>query len=311
MSARDNAQRNIHLCNCNGTMLLDAAVLERALELAGPLPIHTQLCQKELAAFADRASGDVLVACTQEARLFGDVADDAGKAQTIRFVNVRESAGWSGEATRAMPKIAALIAAAVLPDPQPVPRVSFKSGGQLLIIGPAAAALPWAERLRTHLAVTVLIAAVPVFGTLFYLLPFASDFPSMAAALAPLLVVCGFIIAEPGIGPFGTFAAVYFSVVSNIDNVMPYDSVGFLNNSVAILIGIGVALVLFATFFPETSAQAGRRFRRQLLVGLSRLAGARYPLSKLMKAPFMNDSPRYWGVSRTSQMRHAGALRAL
>jgi len=157
MSAQDKAQRNIHLCNCNGTMPLDAAILERTLELAGPLPIHAQLCQKELAAFADRASGDVLVACTQEARLFGDVADDAGKAQTIRFVNIRESAGWSGEATRAMPKIAALIAAAVLPDPQPVPRVSFKSGGQLLIIGPAAAALSWAERLRAHLAVTVLI----------------------------------------------------------------------------------------------------------------------------------------------------------
>jgi ferredoxin len=164
MSARDNAQRDIHLCNCNGTMPLDAALLERALELAGPLPIHTQLCQKELAAFADRASGDVLVACTQEARLFGDVADDAGKAQTIRFVNVRESAGWSSEATRAMPKIAALIAAAALPDPQPVPRVSFKSGGQLLIIGPAAAALSWAERLRSHLAVTVLITG-PATGS--------------------------------------------------------------------------------------------------------------------------------------------------
>jgi ferredoxin len=157
MSAQDNVQRNIHLCNCNGTMALDAAVLERALELAGPLPIHTQLCQKELAAFADRASGDVLVACTQEARLFGDVADDAGKTQTIRFVNIRESAGWSREAAGAIPKIAALIAAAALPDPQPVPRVSFKSGGQLLIIGSAATALSWAERLRTHLAVTVLI----------------------------------------------------------------------------------------------------------------------------------------------------------
>jgi ferredoxin len=145
-------------------MPLDAAMLERALELAGPLPIHTQLCQKELAAFADRASGDVVVACTQEARLFGDVADDAGKAQTIRFVNIRESAGWSSEAAGALPKIAALIAAAALPDPQPVPRVSFKSGGQLLIIGPAAAALSWAERLRTHLAVTVLITG-PATGS--------------------------------------------------------------------------------------------------------------------------------------------------
>jgi ferredoxin len=161
MSAQDNVQRNIHLCNCNGTMPLDAALLERALELAGPLPIHTQLCQKELAAFADRASGDVLVACTQEARLFGEVADDADKTQTIRFVNIRESAGWSREAAGAIPKIAALIAAAALPDPQPVPRVSFKSGGQLLIIGPAASALSWAERLRTHLAVTVLVTGSP------------------------------------------------------------------------------------------------------------------------------------------------------
>jgi Fusaric acid resistance protein family len=75
----------------------------------------------------------------------------------------------------------------------------------------------------------------------------------------------------------GTFAAVYFSVVSNIDNVMPYDSVGFLNTTIAILVGIGVELALFATFFPETSALADRRFRRQLLVGLSRFAGVRHP----------------------------------
>ena len=138
-------------------MTLDAAALERALALAGPLPIHTQLCQKELAAFADGLGGEVLVACTQEATLFGDIADEAGKTQSIRFVNIRERAGWSREAAGAMPKIAALVAAAALPEPQPVPRVSFNSGGQLLIIGPAAAALEWADRLRTRLAVTVLI----------------------------------------------------------------------------------------------------------------------------------------------------------
>lgn len=158
MSAQDfHKQRNLHLCSCNGTMKLDAAVLERALELAGPLPIHTQLCQKELAAFADGAAGDVLVCCTQEAKLFGDIADDAARVQSIRFVNVRENAGWSRDAADALPKIAALIAAAALPDPQPVPRVSFTSGGQLLIVGPATTALSWAERLHSHLAVTVLI----------------------------------------------------------------------------------------------------------------------------------------------------------
>ncbi len=154
MSARD---KTIHLCTCNGTMPLDGEALARALELAGPLPLHTELCQKELARFAAHAGGDVLVACTQEARLFGDVAEDSGKTQTIQFVNIRETAGWSAEARAATPKIAALLAMATLPEPQPVPRVAFKSEGRLLIVGPAAAALAWAARLHGPLDVSVLI----------------------------------------------------------------------------------------------------------------------------------------------------------
>jgi ferredoxin len=156
MSLQD---KTLHLCSCNGTMPLDAAALARALELVGELPANTQLCQKELAAFADRSAGDVIVACTQEARLFGDIAEDGGKAQTIRFVNIRETAGWSAEAAATTPKIAALLAMAALPEPAPVPRVAFKSEGQLLIAGPAREALAWAQRLHEQLAVTVLITS--------------------------------------------------------------------------------------------------------------------------------------------------------
>jgi len=154
MSVRD---KQLHVCNCNGTMPLDEQALARALELSAPLPLHTQLCQKELGMFAQHTSGDVLIACTQEARLFGDVAEDAGKTQTIRFVNIRESAGWSDEARAATPKIAALLAAAALPEPEPVPRVTFRSEGQLLIVGPAETVLSWADKLHEHLAVTALI----------------------------------------------------------------------------------------------------------------------------------------------------------
>src|SRR5262249_53929922 len=63
-------------------------------------------------------------------------------------------------------------------------------------------------------------------------------------------------------------------LASNIDNVMAYDAVAFLNASLAILVGITVAVVLFATFFPETPADAIRRFRRQLSAHLSRLISA-------------------------------------
>ena len=151
------ADKNLHLCSCNGTMPLDAAALARALVLSSTPTVQTMLCQKELAAFAGRAEGDVVVACTQEARLFGDVAEEGGKTQTIRFVNIRETGGWSAEANAATPKIAALLALAGLPEPEPVPRVAYRSEGRLLLVGPAEAALQWAKPLSGELGVTVLV----------------------------------------------------------------------------------------------------------------------------------------------------------
>jgi uncharacterized membrane protein YccC len=130
------------------------------------------------------------------------------------------------------------------------------------------------DKISMALAATVLIAAKPVFATQFYLMPLAVDFPSLALALAPLMLTCGFIMAQPRIGQLGLLSAVYFAFASNIDNVMTYDAVAFLNSSFAILVGIAVAVVLFATFFPETPAFAVRRFRRQLVVHLGDLVGA-------------------------------------
>ncbi len=150
------SDKQLFVCNCNGTMPLDGAALGRALGLPKAPAIHKMLCQREIAAFADSAKGDVIAACTQEARLLGDVAEEGGRVQSIRFVNIRETGGWSAEAKAATPKIAALLAMAALPEPDPVPSVSYQSGGQLLITGPLDAALYWADALSERLAVTVL-----------------------------------------------------------------------------------------------------------------------------------------------------------
>jgi uncharacterized membrane protein YccC len=137
------------------------------------------------------------------------------------------------------------------------------------------ASLEQPDKISMAAAATVLIAAIPAFATQFYLLPLAVDFPSMAVALAPLVLTCAFIMAQPRIGPLGLLSIVYFVSASNISNVMTYDAAAFLNSSLAILIGIAIAVVLFATFFPETPAYAGRRFLRQLSVHLSDLASTR------------------------------------
>lgn len=147
--------KTLKVCSCNRTMALDAKALAAALKLGEPLTVHHELCRKDAGAFqaALGAADDVIVACTQEAALFSELAE----SKTIRFVNVREQAGWSAEGPRATPKIAALVAMAALPEPEPAPAVEFKSQGQVLIIGPAAAALDWAERLSGQLEVSVLL----------------------------------------------------------------------------------------------------------------------------------------------------------
>jgi ferredoxin len=150
------------LCNCNRTMSLDGKSLAGTLKLDGVPHVSSELCRRHLGVFdaAVKSGENLLLACTQEAPLFGELHAElqAGKAESvIRFVNIRETAGWSAEAERATPKIAALLALADLPEPEPVPVVNYQSSGQLLIIGQAAAALSWADRLCGQLQVSVLI----------------------------------------------------------------------------------------------------------------------------------------------------------
>ncbi|TAK82163.1 MAG: 4Fe-4S ferredoxin [Betaproteobacteria bacterium] len=150
--------KTLKLCNCNGTIALDAKALGAALKAGAPLKVHSELCRKEAAQFRNAlGEAEILVACTQEAPLFSELASAAESQAELRFVNIREAAGWSAEGKQATPKIAALIAAAALPEPEPVPSVEYKSGGQVLVIGPSAAALDWAQRLAGTLQPSVLI----------------------------------------------------------------------------------------------------------------------------------------------------------
>jgi len=154
------AGKTLKLCSCNGTIPLDAKRLAEALKRGEPLKLHTELCRKEAGAFqAALADSDVVVACTQEAPLFAELAEAADSTARLTFANIRELAGWSAEGKSATPKIAALLAAAALPEPEPVPAVAYRSGGQLLVVGPSDAALDWAERLSGTLEVSVLLTS--------------------------------------------------------------------------------------------------------------------------------------------------------
>jgi len=148
-------------------MPLDGPALRRALGPeagAGLETVHSTLCRREAGAFQRAAKGPdpLLVACTQESRLFLELNEQTegtpGLAERpIRFVNIRESGGWSKDAAAALPKLAALIAAAQLPPAEPVPVVSYRSAGRVLVIGPADAATRAARMLADKLDITLLL----------------------------------------------------------------------------------------------------------------------------------------------------------
>lgn len=151
------------VCNCNRTMPLDASAgtsLGNAVGSA-PVKIATQLCRREIGSYIDAIQGSdrVVVACTQEQGLFDEIAEQKPSVAPIRFVNIRETGGWGVEAKQALPKMAALLAAAALPDPEPVPEVEYNSSGRLLVIGPSERVLPWAKRLNGPLEVSVLLTS--------------------------------------------------------------------------------------------------------------------------------------------------------
>jgi len=147
--------KTILICSCEDTMRLDATAVRRGCRKS-EIAEFRQLCRAELDHFrnAAKAEGPLIVGCTQEAPLFGDEAK--GRSEKMEFVNLRETAGWSVDGTKAGPKMAALLAAASEVTPA-FPFVTLSSDGVILIYGRGEIAIEAGRLLADHLDVTIMI----------------------------------------------------------------------------------------------------------------------------------------------------------
>ncbi|HYE51311.1 MAG TPA: 4Fe-4S dicluster domain-containing protein [Azospirillaceae bacterium] len=217
--------RTCLLCDCGGTMPLDAAAIGRALG-AEPPRISRQLCRAELDRVAAAgADGPVLVACTQERAVFAEALEDAhgeGAAARLSVTNIRERAGWSAEAAAAAPKIAALLAEAALPV-APVPIVPMRSEGVALVYGRDETAIEAARRLSAHLDVTVLLTGPAEVAP-----PRSTDFPvlrgTIRAARGHLgafeVTVDGYAVPDPSSRRALVFGPARDGAVSHCDLIL-------------------------------------------------------------------------------------------
>jgi ferredoxin len=149
------AKPRLLICTCEKSMPLDAQAIGRAC--SAHVTQANQLCGVDLAQFkaALGEGAPITVACTQEAPLFKEVAEDLEQTEPT-FVNIRETAGWSKDAAATAPKMAALIAASREEMP-PIALVTLESNGVVLIYGRDDAAIEAAERLADRLDITVLL----------------------------------------------------------------------------------------------------------------------------------------------------------
>ncbi|MGH6815205.1 MAG: 4Fe-4S binding protein, partial [Hyphomicrobiaceae bacterium] len=162
------------VCTCQRTMAIDGRRLAEALGAPHAFTIHTELCRGQTSTFADALAGGgpVHVACTQEAPLFREIAEEQTRGDVpLTFTNIRERAGWCK--SDAVPKMAALLAEARHVS-KPAGSTTLKSEGVCLVYGAGQTALDAAQRLAGRLSVTLLladaagvfppsVAAVPVF----------------------------------------------------------------------------------------------------------------------------------------------------
>ncbi len=160
------------VCNCEKTMPLDEKKLSKAIS-QDVEKIHISLCRTQLASYEEaiKSGDDLTIACTQEAPLFQEVAEELGSNSNLNFINIREFAGWSKESNKATPKIAALLTNEKY-QAKPARLKSIISDGMCLIYGSGEAALEAARILSEKLSVTLLLSDAEEF-----VLPITGEVP--------------------------------------------------------------------------------------------------------------------------------------
>ena len=139
---------------------------------------------------------------------------------------------------------------------------AWKDGvGAVLIAGIACALFGGADNPRAGLAKMQLGSTIGLVAALFYaytIFPRVTDFVTLAAVLAPALLIMGVLMGKPGLTPVGTGILIGFpQSVGLYDHYIP-NFAASVNGAIAQYIGIGFATVALGLFL---TVGAGHRYR--------------------------------------------------
>jgi uncharacterized membrane protein YccC len=158
----------------------------------------------------------------------------------------------------------------------------------------------------------IVIAGIWIYD--FAVLPLANGFAELCLALAPAGLIIGFLISRPATFGTGMLLGAMGSTQLSLENSYRADFTGFANNAVALIIGLGSALIVTKLIRSVGAAWSAERLQRANWRDVALAAGATHDRAKL--TGLMMDRlglmmPRLAAVASGADAAAAGALKDL
>lgn len=119
----------------------------------------------------------------------------------------------------------------------------------------------------------VALAAVAAYVCQFHMMAAVSEFPLLAACVAPFVVLGAALSITPGTSSVFVGFLIFFTFFAAPRNPMAYDLGAFLNTTTALTAGVAVVTVFFRVLWPVDTARVVRRLVRDMAGDVADFAG--------------------------------------
>lgn len=150
---------------------------------------------------------------------------------------------------------------------------AWPSGATMTLVAAAtiglSAATPNPRRMSFQMACGTLLGACVGFVEYVYVYPQIDGFPLLCVVLAPVFALGAFLASRPAWAGYGLGLLIFFSIGSVPDNLTLYNPYGFINDYIAMVLGMLVCAAAGAVILPPNAGWMWRRQQaelRQLMV---------------------------------------------
>ncbi|MBU6961459.1 FUSC family protein [Pseudomonas sp. CVAP len=145
---------------------------------------------------------------------------------------------------------------------------AWPSGVTMTLIAAAtvglSAATPNPKRMAFQMACGTLLGALIGFVEMFFIFPWIDGFPLLCVMLAPVIVLGSFLTSRPQYAGVGLGLLIFFSTGSVPDNLTVYNPYTFINDYIAMIMGMLVCAAAGAIILPPNSRWLWRRLEQDL-----------------------------------------------